>query len=93
MPVIDDDEVYCARVAGMDISKRDVKVAVRLVENGRVKALAAPLPWARPTTHHRAHRPSRIASAMMSSITSLFASAYCWTDGQVRAVRMVLVRA
>lgn len=39
MPVIDDDEVYCERVAGMDISKRDVKVAVRLVENGRVKRL------------------------------------------------------
>jgi transposase len=39
VPVIDDDEVYCERVAGMDISKRDVKVAVRLVENGRVKRL------------------------------------------------------
>jgi transposase len=39
VPVIDDDEVYCERVAGMDISKRDVEVAVRLVENGRVKRL------------------------------------------------------
>lgn len=37
MPMIDDDEIYCDRVAGMDISKRDVKVAVRVVENGRVK--------------------------------------------------------
>ena len=39
MLVVDDDEVYCERVAGMDISKRDVKVAVRLVEKGRVKQL------------------------------------------------------
>lgn len=39
MTVVDDDEVYCERVAGMDISKRDVKVAVRLVEKGRVKQL------------------------------------------------------
>lgn len=39
MPVIDDDEIAYGRVAGMDISKRDVKVAVRLIENGRVKRL------------------------------------------------------
>jgi xylose isomerase len=32
MPVIDDDEIAYGRVAGMDISKRDVKVAVRLIE-------------------------------------------------------------
>ena len=37
MPMIDDDEIYCARVAGMDISKRDVKVAVRVVENGKIR--------------------------------------------------------
>ncbi len=39
MPMIDDDEIYCDRVAGMDISKRDVKVAVRVIENGRIKRL------------------------------------------------------
>jgi len=35
--LIEDGEVFCPRVAGMDISKTDAKVCVRLVEQGRVK--------------------------------------------------------
>lgn len=41
MPVIDDDEIAYGRVAGMDISKRDVKVAVRTCQMDCVRGVAS----------------------------------------------------